>query len=970
MKEHDLTWEPHAPVKQQQDSPRKRKRVTKNTGKAESNNDEILDDLKTNRKTRQRMKRHRPKVLNENKHIKTPKPSTPELKTPKPPRQVRKKVNNKRSCKRKLEFDEEVRTPDQNDLKPQCSDTLTIYVIAESPKIFKKKRKIRKRLSVEKLLRLLGIIGWINLKRRRSRMRHTRRQDLSCFLLKGFQVVDTHKPVEQCEHPRDNVVGSLPYQDDAVQEALTDFAIQKMESLRIFDGFDELVVHDTKRHKLKIDDLDGKAKKQLVKRGKMNNQPVAFDPKLDENMNTQLTVIAPKHSRPRVDIDKDTDRVMELFHQGVDDTESNTFLEKERELFVGRVNSFNATIRVLLGDRHFTRWDGSAVDSVVGVFLTQNVSDNLSSDAFMNLAATYPPPSLREQNGDYAINYIVQEPISPRREESNPNTEVEIDVPSSTTKVIPVEIDASSSTTKATPGRKNKKQNIKNGEENWDNLRIRYSDSNSRKRGEHNVDTIDWKEVREASVDELAKVIERRGMHHQLAQRIKNFLDLLVRDHGSLDLEWLRNVPPLKAKSYLMSISGLALKSTECVRLLSLYQPAFPIDVNVGRVLVRLGWVKLEPLPEGILLHQLNDYPELSKVQKYIWPRISNRNAQTLYEFHCYMNIFSKAFCTKTQPNCNACPMKKECKHYASALASSRLILDGSEAMNETSESTVVNQETMVIESAIHNDYVSEDHCEPILEFPPSPEPEITEPLEEDIENFGCGSEMHTIILNSKEMSDSPLPNSSDGDIGPKSKSVFDLITQSAQFPLRKVKIEIRLRTEHQVYELPDSHPLLAGFERRHPKDPCPYLLAIWTTDSCQEPKKECDTQGVCSSEIVQHRENEIVKGTILIPCRTANRGRFPLNGTYFQINEVFADHHSSREPIDIPRAWIWNLWRPTLFCGTSITQICKGMSLAEISYCLKEGYICIRGFDVKTRKPKILARRFHFCKTRQTEDQ
>ena len=90
------------------------------------------------------------------------------------------------------------------------------------------------------------------------------------------------------------------------------------------------------------------------------------------------------------------------------------------------------------------------------------------------------------------------------------------------------------------------------------------------------------------------------------------------------------------------------------------------------------------------------------------------------------------------------------------------------------------------------------------------------------------------------------------------------------------------------------------------------------------------------------------------IPCRTANRGSFPLNGTYFQVNEVnsntdtlliqilprvtmsalnenkyilqvFADHESSLKPIDVPRAWIWNLPRRTVYFGTSIPTIFKG---------------------------------------------
>lgn len=100
------------------------------------------------------------------------------------------------------------------------------------------------------------------------------------------------------------------------------------------------------------------------------------------------------------------------------------------------------------------------------------------------------------------------------------------------------------------------------------------------------------------------------------------------------------------------------------------------------------------------------------------------------------------------------------------------------------------------------------------------------------------------------------------------------------------------------------------------------------------------------------------------IPCRTAMRGSFPLNGTYFQVNEVnlvlncrllsfvpllyqklcnlsntnmyyleqvFADHDSSHEPISVPRSWLWNLNRRTVYFGTSIPTIFKGKELQSI---------------------------------------
>ncbi len=48
--------------------------------------------------------------------------------------------------------------------------------------------------------------------------------------------------------------------------------------------------------------------------------------------------------------------------------------------------------RGVLGNRRRIpgQWAGSVLDSVVGVFLTQNVSDALSSKAWMTLAATFP----------------------------------------------------------------------------------------------------------------------------------------------------------------------------------------------------------------------------------------------------------------------------------------------------------------------------------------------------------------------------------------------------------------------------------------------------------------------------------------------------------------------------------------------------------------------------------------------------
>jgi hypothetical protein len=40
---------------------------------------------------------------------------------------------------------------------------------------------------------------------------------------------------------------------------------------------------------------------------------------------------------------------------------------------------------------------------------------------------------------------------------------------------------------------------------------------------------------------------------------------------------------------------------------------------------------------------------------------------------------------------------------------------------------------------------------------------------------------------------------------------------------------------------------------------------------------------------------------------------------------QVFADHCSSQNPIDVPRSWIWDLPRRTVYFGTSVPTIFRG---------------------------------------------
>ncbi|KAL1352038.1 hypothetical protein HN51_016015 [Arachis hypogaea] len=558
---------------------------------------------------------------------------------------------------------------------------------------------------------------------------------------------------------------------------------------------------------------------------------------------------------------------------------------------------------------------------------------------------------------------------------------------------------ASTKSTKSRVHLKDKKDNF-----DWDSLRRQAQDkAGKREKTENTMDSLDWDAVRRADVREIADAIKERGMNNMLAERIKNFLNLLVDKHGAIDLEWLRDVPPDQAKEYLLNIRGLGLKSVECVRLLTLHNLAFPVDTNVGRIAVRLGWVPLQPLPESLQLHLLELYPVLESIQKYLWPRLCKLDQRTLYELHYQLITFGKVFCTKYKPNCNACPMRGECRHFASAFASARLALPGPEQKNIVIKngnnatyqnlSVTINQlplplptntsqaeELQEIQASKQLEARSEINiCQPIIEEPSTPEPECTQVLGNDIEDAFCEEtcEIPAINVDMEELTlnvQNYMEENMDLQEGEMSKALVALTPEAACIPTPKLKNVNRLRTEHWVYELPDSHRLLEGWEKREPDDPGKYLLAIWTpgetANSTQPPEKKCSFQDcgqLCNEKecfqcnSFREANSQIVRGTILIPCRTAMRGSFPLNGTYFQVNEVFADDESSLNPISVPRSWIWNLRRRTVYFGTSIPTIFRGLTTQEIQRCFWRGYVCVRGFDREKRAPRPLKARLHF---------
>ncbi|CAO2826156.1 unnamed protein product [Amaranthus hypochondriacus] len=658
-------------------------------------------------------------------------------------------------------------------------------------------------------------------------------------------------------------------------------------------------------------------------------------------------------------------------------------LNIEKFILCTKARRFLQTMKIFQGPKKFVEWKGSVLDSVVGVFLTQNVCDVLSSTAYMELASRYPVEPIINQDCEKKV--VSEGPIIelPNEDEDGHKTFVkEIETESSTQEAQEYK-DALKVMLESLPSFKNNGKDKKgNGSENdvdWEAIRLHFAGNTNAERNHDQQDSVDWAAVRNANVKDIAEAIQCRGQHFIIASKIQKTLNRLVGQHGTMDLEWLRKAPHQVGKAYLLSFYGLGLKSVECLRLLTLKDHGgFPVDVNIARIAVRLGWIPLQPLPNGLPFHVLQKYPLENKIQQYLLPRLDDLTQDERYELHYQMITFGKVFCTKRNPNCNACPFKAECKYFKSRedsltqkhrflswTSNGKIVVSkGMSKKNKniinpfaikrtpsllsepsTSNSSVVawslptldcypssliqgtnkiNAQNYIVEhptSPIREEQDIEDLCknlkDDVCNIDPNEEQDIEEFLQSsdrDGKRYDCDIDL---TLKCKDDVCNKLEQSSE-----EQHSSRALVSLNAEHPSPPVQIKhLRLRTEHQVYELPSDHPLLKDFDRQD--GDVPYLLAIWP-----QANEECLNQDEINCTCTT------VPGTILIPVRTAMRGRFPLNGTYFQINEVFADDETSQQPVNVPTNLIWNLVKRTLYCGSTTSSIYRGFNDKEIMYC------------------------------------
>lgn len=155
-----------------------------------------------------------------------------------------------------------------------------------------------------------------------------------------------------------------------------------------------------------------------------------------------------------------------------------------------------------------------------------------------------------------------------------------------------------------------------------------------------------WEAVRDAHPNVVIDAVRPAGLANQKGPRIQAALREISAQRGSLDLDFLMDLPAHEARQWLMQFKGVGPKTASIVLLFSLGKPAFPVDTHIYRVTGRLG---LRPLSMSV--EEAHDHlAKLFREDDYA---------------SAHLNIIrlGREICTARKPDCPICPVQHLCDY-------------------------------------------------------------------------------------------------------------------------------------------------------------------------------------------------------------------------------------------------------------------------------------------------------------------
>jgi len=156
----------------------------------------------------------------------------------------------------------------------------------------------------------------------------------------------------------------------------------------------------------------------------------------------------------------------------------------------------------------------------------------------------------------------------------------------------------------------------------------------------------DWARVEFAPLPELTDVIRPGGLANQKAPRLQATLRRIREERGDYSLEFLGEIPPLEARSWLTQIDGIGKKTASVLLLFCFNSPLFPIDRHIDRVLRRVG-----VLPPKMLTDDAHDI------------MLGVFRPEDMFEAHVNLIQHGRKICHAQRPAHELCPLRDRCRY-------------------------------------------------------------------------------------------------------------------------------------------------------------------------------------------------------------------------------------------------------------------------------------------------------------------
>lgn len=151
------------------------------------------------------------------------------------------------------------------------------------------------------------------------------------------------------------------------------------------------------------------------------------------------------------------------------------------------------------------------------------------------------------------------------------------------------------------------------------------------------------KQIADAKIDELERLIYKAGFYRVKAQRIKEVAEIIEKDFNGIVPDDYEN---------LVALPGVGSKTANCTLVYAFKKAAIPVDIHVHRISNRLGWVKT-------LRAEQTEKALKLLIPKDQWIRINRIFVR-----------FGQTVCLPIRPKCDHCPISSKCsKDFSMELA-------------------------------------------------------------------------------------------------------------------------------------------------------------------------------------------------------------------------------------------------------------------------------------------------------------